>query len=122
VIAWSVPDLNQQLRPGGPVRVYEYAERCDLLILDDLGAEKLSDWTLEQLYRLIDARVRNRRRTVITTNLPYDERGFKDTPDDARPVRPNMLDRYGARVTHRIVHEATLIRVTGQSWRKPIPW
>ncbi|MEU4703414.1 ATP-binding protein [Nonomuraea dietziae] len=121
-VAWNVADLNDQLRPGGPIRVYEYAERCDLLILDDLGAEKISEWTLEQLYRLLDSRVRNRRRTIITTNLPYDERGFADTPADKRPVNPNMIGRYGARVVHRIMHEATVVRVVGESWRKPVPW
>lgn len=122
VVAWNLPDLNEQLRPGGPVRVYEYAERCDLLILDDLGAEKISDWTLQELYRLLEARVRNRRRTIITTNLPYDERGFADTPPEKRPVTPNMLARYGGRVTHRIIQRATLVRVRGESWRKPVPW
>lgn len=125
VVAWNVADLNDKLRPGGPVRVYEYAERCDLLILDDLGAEKISDWTLQELYRLLDARVRNARlgrKTIITTNLPYDERGFKDTPPEKRPVLPNMLQRYTPRVTHRIMHGAAVVRIEGDSWRKPIPW
>ncbi|MEU6713026.1 ATP-binding protein [Nonomuraea sp. NPDC046802] len=122
VVAWNVADLNDQLRPGGPIRAFEYAERCDHLFLDDLGAEKISEWTLEQLYRLIDSRVRNRRRTGISTNLPYDERGFNDTPPEKRPVHPNMIGRYGARIVHRIMHEATVVRVQGDSWRKPAPW
>ncbi|MEU4231166.1 ATP-binding protein [Nonomuraea sp. NPDC026600] len=121
-IAWNVADLNDQLRPGGSIRAYEFAERCDLLFLDDLGAEKISEWTLEQLYRLIDARVRNRRRTGLSTNLPYDKRGFADTPKEQQPVTPNMIDRYGARIVHRIMHEATVVRVLGESFRKPAPW
>ncbi|MGA4995933.1 ATP-binding protein [Nonomuraea bangladeshensis] len=122
VVAWNVADLNDQLRPGGNIRAFEYAERCDHLFLDDLGAEKISEWTLEQLYRLIDARVRNRRRTGISTNLPYDRRGFADTPKEQQPVTPNMIDRYGARIVHRIMHEATVVRFHGESFRKPVPW
>ncbi|WP_433513883.1 ATP-binding protein [Nonomuraea sp. CA-143628] len=122
VVAWNVADLNDELRPGGNIRAFEFAERADHLFLDDLGAEKLSEWTLEQLYRLIDARVRNRRRTGLSTNLPYDKRGFADTPKEQQPVTPNMIDRYGARIVHRIMHEATVVRFHGESLRKPAPW
>lgn len=41
----------------------------DLLHIDDLGAEKSSDWVLEQLYSLINARYEEERSIVVTTNL-----------------------------------------------------
>ncbi|PZG48681.1 hypothetical protein C1I98_12485 [Spongiactinospora gelatinilytica] len=93
-----------------------------MLILHDLGAEKVTEWSLEQLYRLVDARVRNRRELVVTTNLPYDERGFADTPLEQRPVRPNLVERYGSRITERLLHGAVVVRVVGESRRKPVPW
>ncbi len=40
-----------------------------LLIIDDLGKEKLSDFRAEKLYNLLDARYDNQRQTVITTNF-----------------------------------------------------
>lgn len=42
---------------------------CDLLHLEDLGAEKRSDWVLEQLYAIVDERYVHKRPLVITTNL-----------------------------------------------------
>lgn len=44
-------------------------ERCPLLVLDDLGAQKDTEWAEEQLFRLIDRRHRDRKPTVVTTNL-----------------------------------------------------
>ena len=41
----------------------------DLLHLDDLGAEKQSDWVLEQLYAIVDERYQARRAMTVTTNL-----------------------------------------------------
>jgi DNA replication protein DnaC len=41
----------------------------DLLHVDDLGAEKRSDWVLEQLYAIVDERYQAQRSIVVTTNL-----------------------------------------------------
>ncbi len=43
--------------------------RCDHLILDDLGRERLTDWVLEMLYLVVNTRYVNRLATSITTNL-----------------------------------------------------
>ena len=45
----------------------------DLLHLDDLGAEKRSDWVLEQLYAIVDARYEAQRAMIVTTNLGQEE-------------------------------------------------
>ncbi len=42
----------------------------DLLVLDDLGAEKQTEWVLEQLYSIINERWQDTRSIVVTTNLP----------------------------------------------------
>ena len=45
----------------------------DLLHIDDLGAEKSSDWVLEQLYSIVNTRYESERAIVATTNLMPDE-------------------------------------------------
>ncbi|WKY45259.1 ATP-binding protein [Eubacteriaceae bacterium ES2] len=54
---------------------------CDLLIIDDLGAEYLNDYGQKQLYEVIDGRLNNQQNMIISTNLSvekireiYDER------------------------------------------------
>ena len=55
--------------------------KCELLVLDDLGAEKVSDFTIQSLYLVIDRRNRDLRPTIVTTNLSLEE---IETQIDAR--------------------------------------
>lgn len=43
----------------------------DLLILDDLGAERNTEYGLEQLFNLVDARYKSNLPLIVTTNLTY---------------------------------------------------
>jgi DNA replication protein DnaC len=51
----------------------------DVLVLDDLGAEKQTEWVLEQLYSIVNERWQDRRAIVVTTNIP--------DPDPEGPAR-----------------------------------
>lgn len=44
----------------------------DLLYIDDLGAERHTDWVVEQLYALVNERYENRRAVMITSNAETD--------------------------------------------------
>jgi len=81
VAIYSLPRLLARIR-----RTYEAGEAedsylafferlasVDLLHVDDLGAEKSSDWVLEQLYAIVDERYESQRSIVVTTNLQPDE-------------------------------------------------
>ena len=52
---------------------FERLTSVDLLHIDDLGAEKSSDWVLEQLYAIVDERYESQRGMVVTTNLEVEE-------------------------------------------------
>ena len=60
-------------------RVRRYLE-CDLLILDDLGTEMTTNFTLSALYTLINSRLLSGRKTIITTNLSEEEMRKRYTP------------------------------------------
>ncbi|HWP96141.1 MAG TPA: hypothetical protein VN426_04765 [Syntrophomonadaceae bacterium] len=49
-------------------RLLNRARNDDMVVFDDIGAEKPSDWVEEQLYALIDVRYRMLRSTIFTTN------------------------------------------------------
>jgi len=42
-------------------------QKLDLLVIDDLGKEHVTDWSISQLFALIDWRYSNRRSTIVTT-------------------------------------------------------
>lgn len=68
-VAVAVPALLDGLRPGRePVETLAACEGARLLLLDDLAAERATDWTAETLYRLIDARYARALPTIVTTN------------------------------------------------------
>lgn len=84
----TAPDLFASLRPRSGVdseQVYESYAEVPLLIIDDLGAQKDSEWTEEYLGRLIDHRWKWELPTLITSNVPADKFG----------------DRFGHRVVSR---------------------
>lgn len=79
-ICWiSAPRFLSEIRStfgrnGGETQedvVTRYA-RFDLLVLDDLGAEKITDWSASTLYDLISRREAEPRDTVVTSNQTLD--------------------------------------------------
>jgi DNA replication protein DnaC len=81
VAIYSLPKLLARIRrtydaePGGDsyLSFFERLTSVDLLHIDDLGAEKRSDWVLEQLYALVNERYEAQRSMLITTNLEPQE-------------------------------------------------
>ena len=77
VAIYSVPHLLAKIRDtydsANPdrsyVRFFRQLTNVDLLHLDDMGAQKQTDWVLEQLYSLVNERYENERSIMITTNL-----------------------------------------------------
>jgi DNA replication protein DnaC len=47
----------------------EHVKSVSCLVIDDLGAEKPSVWTITRLYDLINARIERELQTVVTTNF-----------------------------------------------------
>lgn len=106
----SVPELLARLRATYDPNSSDAAEaaimdalgECDLLVLDDVGAEKQSAWTEEKLYLLIDRRYRENRPTVLTTNL------------DA----PALEKALGSRAMDRLLETCGIVRVQAKSFRR----
>jgi DNA replication protein DnaC len=106
VEAWTTITLLSAMRPDGDPDALPHAMAADLLVLDDLGRESDSEWTRQQLHSILDARLANGRRTVVTTNLRDEQ----------------MESRYGAPLVDRLVDDAVIVEVRGESRRRPARW
>jgi len=81
VAIYSLPRLLARIRrtydaehgEEGYLSFFNRLTSVDLLHLDDLGAEKRTDWVLEQLYAIVDRRYEEQRSMVVTTNLDHIE-------------------------------------------------
>lgn len=74
---------------------------CDLLIMDDLGTEMLTSFVQSAFYRIVNDRLINRKKTILSTNLTPAEIGA----------------RYGAAVRSRIEGEYQIMRFFGKDIR-----
>ncbi|MBE6551208.1 MAG: ATP-binding protein [Ruminococcaceae bacterium] len=86
----------------------EYIERLcrfPLLIIDDLGTERGTEYALEHVYNVIDSRYRSGKPLILTANI---------SPD----VLHNPPDIAHARIYSRIIEMCVPIHVTGIQNRK----
>ena len=101
--------LNDLQKGGFNLDRNEYIEQitnATLLILDDFGIERNTEYALEQIYNVINARYLKARPTIITTNL-----NFKDIEKEQEDI---MLGR----IYSRIIEMCLPLRVTGFDRRK----
>jgi predicted ATPase len=104
----SVPELLMELRntfrDGERVSEIDIIDRyasAPLLILDDLGAEKSTDFAIQALYIIIDRRYARMLPTIITSNLSVDE----------------IAEKVGDRIASRIAGMCKVIEMQGKDRR-----
>ncbi len=78
---------------------------CDLLILDDFGMERQTDYAREQVFNIIDGRYLSRRPLIVTTNLSLNELKH---PDDMTQQR----------IFDRVLELCIPVRFDGESLRQ----
>src|ERR1039458_2156787 len=107
-VIYSLPRLLNLLRESmdsdkGMLDFMDRLTAVDLLHLDDLGAENQTDWVLEQLYSIVNARYEAERTILATTNLMPDE----------------LSERLGSRTVSRLVEICgDLIPLFGEDKRR----
>src|SRR5215203_2636662 len=81
---------------------------ADLLVLDDLGSEKTSEWVEETMNLIVNTRYNERRHTIFTSN-------YDDTPDDSDP--DCLKARIGFRIHSRLHEMCEFLEFDGADFR-----
>jgi DNA replication protein DnaC len=109
VAIYSVPQLLADIKStyedgsgSSYLDLFRRLSRVDLLHLDDLGAEKRTEWVLEQLYAIVNERWQEQRSIVVTTNLTDGE----------------LRDEVGARIVSRLSEMCVTIPIMGHDLRR----
>lgn len=79
--------------------------RAKLVIFDDLGAERSTDYAIERVYNIVDSRYRAKLPMILTTNLTLEE------------MKTETDIRY-ARIYDRVFETCYPMQFTGPSFRK----
>jgi DNA replication protein DnaC len=83
--------------------------QADLLVLDDLGAEKTSEWVEETMNLIVNTRYNERKLTIFTSN-------YADIPDDTDPN--SLLFRIGHRMRSRLHEMCEFVKMDGADYRE----
>jgi DNA replication protein DnaC len=104
VIFTRMTDLLDDLRPGDHARQrVRDCQKAALLAIDDICAEKASEWTQERLYSIIDHRYANCLPLIVTSNLP--------------PA--TLAEQTGDRSASRLAEMCQVVAITGNDRRRP---
>src|SRR5574341_1249778 len=82
---------------------------ADLLVLDDLGAEKTSEWVEETMNLVVNTRYNERRPTIFTSN-------YDDVPDEAGDPQ-SLKARVGFRIHSRLHEMCEFLEYDGADYR-----
>jgi DNA replication protein DnaC len=85
---------------------------ADLLVLDDLGAERKSEWVQETLGLVVNTRYNAKRPTIFTSNLI-------DVPDNTDPR--SFIFQLGARTRSRLIEMCDWVEIQGADIREVGP-
>ena len=81
--------------------LYEQIQECELLIIDDLGTERNTDFVISQLFVCLNDRILNQKSTIISTNLTLNE----------------IKSNYTERTFSRISNHYKVLRLAGDDIR-----
>jgi DNA replication protein DnaC len=103
---WTVAQLLDELRPSSEdcEGRWRDAKAAPLVVLDDLGHTRPTEWAVERLWMLIDHRVTNGLRQVLTTNASW----------------KRLVETWGPATLDRLYERSAIIKMTGKSRRRPL--
>lgn len=82
---------------------------AEVLLLDELGATKPTDWVRDTMMQVINARYNDRKLTIFTTN-------YTDTR--RQPSKETLEDRIGARLRSRVYEMCKSVVIEGEDYRR----
>jgi len=102
--ATTFADFTAALRPGAkdPEAALQTFRTTHVLLVDDLGAAKNSEWVEEITYRLLNGRYEDVRPSIFTTNLPL----------------PDLREKLGDRLASRLVEMCAVVPMEGTDRRR----
>jgi DNA replication protein DnaC len=83
---------------------YRLALDCEILLLDDLGAHRVTDWVEDTVASIITHRCNHRKPVIVTTNLPA-------PGNESNKAKDSLSDRIGVRAWSRLNEMCKVIQM-----------
>ena len=99
-------------------QVLRPALAADVLVLDELGAARRTEWVSDMIEHLLNMRYNDRKTTIITTNLPFASVGATGTGASEAMRKETLGDRIGERMFSRLSEMCVVVAMDGPDYRK----
>jgi DNA replication protein DnaC len=94
---------------------------AEVLILDELGASKPTEWVWDTVAHILNTRYNDKRTTIITTNYADQPPGSASVSGPQRAMREESLgDRIGERMRSRLAEMCVVIEMRGADFRQKV--
>ncbi len=105
-----IQDYYNPVSKNSELAVLEPVFEADVLVLDELGASKPTDWVRDTMMQIINTRYNDKRLTIFTTNYSDLRRNDKDGEI--------LEDRIGVPLRSRIYEMCKTVVIEGEDYRK----
>jgi DNA replication protein DnaC len=105
----EIQDSYNPVSKTSEMKVLAPVYQADVLVLDELGASKPTDWVRDTMMQIINTRYNDKKLTIFTTNYL-----------DARraPTDETLEDRIGVRLRSRLYEMCKTVQIEGEDYRR----
>lgn len=121
---WDFHELIREIRNSyneetrtTELQVLEPVVETDILLLDDLGAWRMTEWMLDTLFFILNSRYMAKRATLISTNFP-DVNPEIAAKDATHRRKEYLVERIGTPLRSRLMEMCLVIRMEGPDFRQ----
>jgi DNA replication protein DnaC len=106
------------------LEILEPVLECEILVLDELGAVKPTDWVWDTVSLVLNTRYNRKRTTIITTNFidepPPSLGQARVTPLKTQLQEETLGDRIGQRMLSRLAEMCVTVTMQGEDYRRTV--
>lgn len=117
--------LQYSYGPGSPETEREVMlplSEIDLLVWDDLGTGRPTEWVQETIRTVINHRYTHQKLTILSTNWPLQPKARSSSRSDQSntAIKDTLEERIGRRLFSRIMEMCEVVRIDGPDFRTDI--
>ena len=124
----SYQELLRQIRDSyNPVSLSTESEvlrpvlETEVVAMDDLGAERISDWVEDTVTYILNHRYTHKKITLLTSNQPdTDEEAKERSPSGKYRITDTLKERIGLRVRSRLYEMCDLVKIQASDFRQTV--
>jgi len=105
----EIQDSYNPISQTSELKVLAPVYNAEVLVLDELGASKPTDWVRDTMMQIINTRYNNKKMTIFTTNYLDGRRAERDE---------TLEDRIGVRLRSRLFEMCKTVQIEGEDFRK----